>query len=243
MLEKLENSKWELSSFHKATEGLPLFWGVYALECNHNGKRYIGSTAGIRGIRGRIKQHWNNLKRGEHSSPYMQRTFNKVGAAGFSVVILCVTSREDSLIEEQKFLDATQVYLPRYGFNTQRIACAKPVLRPIRERLKPEQRGKPFKLLYRGEVFEGRNLVLFCRVRGLNASLLCQVLKGNRKQWRGWTRPEDPKRSHKFLAPSGEVFETTHLTEFADAHGLNRRCLNRLALGQRDTHSGWRLAG
>ena len=238
-----ENSKWSLADFYTASVEWPLVWGVYAIINELNGKMYIGSTAGVRGIRGRIRQHFNNLNRGKHTSTHLQRAFNKCGIGVFSVSILKITSRENALVEEQRLLDATQVYLPRNGYNTQRFACAKPVIRPIRElRTHAEAQAKPFRVMFQGEIFEGRNLKAFCKSRGLNDSSLGQVLKGVRKSHRGWTRPETPKTSYTLMAPDGTVHAVTHLTNFAVEHGLNRQCINRLVLGQRETHAGWRLA-
>jgi len=77
--------------------------GIYRIVNKTNGKYYVGSSSDIHK---RWKYHKEDLTRGNHHSPYLQRSWNKHGEDNFDFVIVEINIPEpDLLIIEQKYLD------------------------------------------------------------------------------------------------------------------------------------------
>lgn len=76
--------------------------GIYQIENQRNGKRYIGSAVNIRH---RWAQHLNDLHRGEHHNRHLQRAFNKYGEATFVFEVLEETRLENLIEREQHYFD------------------------------------------------------------------------------------------------------------------------------------------
>ena len=92
---------------------------VYRITNTANGRIYIGSTLDFAQRR---RRHINDLRHGKHISRFMQRDYNKCGAASFSFEIVEIIDDHGLLLSrEQHFLD---VLMPAY--NTAKIAgsCA-----------------------------------------------------------------------------------------------------------------------
>src|ERR1700741_5133770 len=72
--------------------------GVYAIECSANGKRYIGSSVGAHN---RWYQHRRLLRKGKHTSPYLQHAFNFYGVGAFRFCLIEKCQRDLLEIREQ----------------------------------------------------------------------------------------------------------------------------------------------
>lgn len=87
--------------------------GVYCITDTKSGRRYVGSAVSFKK---RWREHRNSLKRGQHHSQFMQRTFHaRSDAFSFQVLLYC--SIDNLLMYEQRFLDA---WKPE--FNTSPVA-------------------------------------------------------------------------------------------------------------------------
>ena len=60
--------------------------GIYQIKNNINNKRYIGQT--IRPVYLRLREHYNQLERNNHSNHYLQNAWNKYGRECFSFDVL-----------------------------------------------------------------------------------------------------------------------------------------------------------
>ncbi len=79
--------------------------GVYQIRNLKNGKLYIGSSSGRRGIKFRWQTHQSVLNRGLHHSPKLQHSWNKHGPESFVFEVLEECSPQDCLAREQFYLD------------------------------------------------------------------------------------------------------------------------------------------
>ena len=91
--------------------------GIYQIENTANGKRYIGSS---NQIRRRFYLHKWSLRRGDHHSITLQRSWNKYGESMFVFKVLIFCSIAMLHFYEQKCLDKMETIDPAKGFN---ICC------------------------------------------------------------------------------------------------------------------------
>ena len=76
--------------------------GIYAITNLSNGHRYIGSSIDIYR---RWGQHRRQLRKGTHSNQILQRAWDKYSEDTFEFSILLVCGKDDTLLNEQQFLD------------------------------------------------------------------------------------------------------------------------------------------
>lgn len=82
--------------------------GVYAIQNNTNGHRYVGSSARIL-VRARV--HLKELTRGDHHCSHLQNAVNKYGIGAFSFLILEVVRETEELQNvEQKWINECGYY-------------------------------------------------------------------------------------------------------------------------------------
>lgn len=82
--------------------------GIYYIQNNVNGKRYIGSSVDVYR---RIKCHLNNLRKGVHVNVHLSRAWSNVGETSFETGICEIVSDITKLIErEQCWIDAEGYY-------------------------------------------------------------------------------------------------------------------------------------
>ena len=60
-------------------------YGIYKIECVKNGKCYIGASTNLEN---RKKNHFNSLKKGEHTNREMQLDYNEYGEENFTYEVL-----------------------------------------------------------------------------------------------------------------------------------------------------------
>lgn len=77
--------------------------GVYIITNTTNGNRYIGSSVDIRR---RWATHLRELRRGKHGNQILQRAWDKYGEDGFEFSIVLLCSENDTLLNEQEYLDS-----------------------------------------------------------------------------------------------------------------------------------------
>jgi len=73
--------------------------GIYVIQNNINGKCYIGSA---KDIKDRWRIHLNLLRRNEHHSILLQRSFNKYGEKAFNFEIISFINDLSKLIETEQ---------------------------------------------------------------------------------------------------------------------------------------------
>lgn len=77
--------------------------GVYKIINLINGKFYIGSTS--REFYGRYKQHVNTFKNNKNYCKKLNNAFKKYGIENFEFTLLEITTKENVISTEQKYLD------------------------------------------------------------------------------------------------------------------------------------------
>lgn len=97
------------------SERVPKVAGIYAIVYRETGIRYIGQSVDIRN---RWRIHRNDLARGVHHSPYLQRMWNKYGSDAFDFVILeAITDIATLTAREQEYLDTRFAAVGSHEFN------------------------------------------------------------------------------------------------------------------------------
>jgi group I intron endonuclease len=79
--------------------------GIYKITCLPVGKYYIGSSLNIEG---RFLKHKSDLRCQKHGNQYLQKAWNKHGAASFTFEILEACDPAVRLVVEQSYLDAVE---------------------------------------------------------------------------------------------------------------------------------------
>jgi group I intron endonuclease len=94
--------------------------GVYMIVNKINRKRYVGSSENIYD---RWKKHLGDLRKGIHHSILFQRAYYKYGEENFELIIMEEVKDRNQLVpREQTWLDFYKSYLPKNGYNINRIA-------------------------------------------------------------------------------------------------------------------------
>jgi hypothetical protein len=112
-----------------------------------------------------------------------------------------------------------------------------------------------------GSVYECSNLREFAKTHGLQVANLSSVARGERKHHKGWTvrvvhsasmhgkqhnsssiekiRKQKELYKYEMISPSGDVYITHNLKQFAAEHGLGQAMLSCVVNGKRNHHKGW----
>lgn len=221
--------------------------GIYKLIFNGTDKVYIGQSTCIEK---RWISHSSSLRLNS-SSPKLQHAYNTYGLYGYE--ILCECDIEELDILEVEAIGIFNSY--NNGFNSTPSAtgpCLSGELNPSATETNDTYREILRLLIQKSPSFTKREISEICNtsiytVRHIAAlethSWLKQdmpieysVLEGikNTPYYRGTQYP-------LILSPSGEVFEVTHVTNFAKLHGLLQPKLTEVLRGTRNVHKGWKL--
>lgn len=92
---------------------------IYKILCKVNNKFYIGSASWYSK---RKDKHLWGLRRNTHANKYLQNAFNKYGEENFEFSIVEQCNKENLIEREQFWLDITNCYDRRIGFNILKIA-------------------------------------------------------------------------------------------------------------------------
>ena len=88
--------------------------GVYIIRNKANGKVYVGSAVNVQR---RLKDHRTRLNCGRHGNEYLQRAYDKYGAAQFSFEVLMLCKAEERIQLEQSYIDSFRSAQEEYGYN------------------------------------------------------------------------------------------------------------------------------
>jgi group I intron endonuclease len=89
--------------------------GVYAIVHKRSGRRYIGSAQ--RNFQERWNRHRRDIRKGVHTSPWLQRDYVKYGAEAFDFRILIFCEPFECVRYEQFFLDVWSCKRKLYNEN------------------------------------------------------------------------------------------------------------------------------
>src|SRR3972149_846536 len=110
--------------------------GVYRILCSVNGKSYIGSSVGI--VR-RFRTHRNELRRGTHANPHLQRVWNKYGESAFEFQVLEMCDESVLRQREKEIIDRVRPEFNCQGIDPNRSLAS--LSRETREKLSAAQIG------------------------------------------------------------------------------------------------------
>lgn len=106
--------------------------GVYKINNRSNNRFYIGST---NNLRLRKNKHFNDLKKGKHHSPHLQRAYNKKpDDIEFQLLIVC--SVDMQLFYEQILIDALNPF-----YNSSKLAGRVEMTQNVREKISKAQKA------------------------------------------------------------------------------------------------------
>lgn len=215
---------------------IPQTSGIYQIRCVPTGKVYIGSAVNLRK---RCYEHLRTLRLGVHHNAYLQRAWSKHGESQFEFTVLELVLSSFLLEREQYYFDKIRPFDPSRGYNLCSVAGSsfglkrselakqknsaarkgRPLPESTRKKMSEAHRGKP----HPRTPEQTANLTIALRAHFSNPDAR-EAIHG--KRWR-------------LTAPSGEVYITGNLAEFARQHKLERRALAAVAMGDRRHHKGW----
>jgi len=111
--------------------------GIYRIRNASTGRFYIGSSWNVRK---RFGDHQRDLQNGRHHSRFLQRSWDKYGAASFSFELLVICDVKDLLAYEQALIDGLKP-----AFNMSPTAASRRGIRASEEtkrKLSESHRGK-----------------------------------------------------------------------------------------------------
>lgn len=118
--------------------------GIYVIVNLHNSKKYVGSS---KDVYHRLHKHKSQLKRGIHSNPYLQNSWNK-NSEGFSCFMIEECDVNLLIEKEQKWIDKID---PEYNIDKKIFPTYIPTeetKKKISEYTKQMWKDKKFKNVY-----------------------------------------------------------------------------------------------
>lgn len=200
--------------------------GIYSITCRENGKRYIGQSVNIQK---RKNEHWNRLRKGEHSNSHLQAAWNNGCTFDFEVIEECdksdLNEREIYWIDYFGTMDMAKGYnMCAGGHSTLGRVCSEETRRKISEgnkgrKMSPETIAKRTETLKKrienDPVFaeeHHRRLSMGRKGNAWNKGRPCPewLKEHNRKCMTGFVRSEEHKQKLRDLY-SGEGSLTAKL--------------------------------
>lgn len=157
--------------------------GVYKILNISNNKFYIGST--VESFKGRIRSHFNSLRRNAHLNEHLQNAFNKYKEDNFEVSILYIgNSLNDIRDKEQEYITSLNACNPSIGYNLDpdvykkvRNECTN---KKISETLKRKYASGEIVQSHRECIYKGKKRPEFSlKMRGNKVSILISGKEGN----------------------------------------------------------------
>lgn len=192
--------------------------GVYKISNIINDKVYIGSS---KNVHTRLRTHRRELKNNVHHSRYLQRAFNKYGAANFLFEVIEYIKDENNLIpREQDYIDLFLSYIEDKGYN----------MEPIAGSSKGVKRSDEFK----------------AKLRAANLGKIRPIstVESNRVAQTGLHVGEKNSASRTFIFKSPDGVEHTvkgGFYKFCKEHNLGKNNMIALHKGKRKEFKGWTL--
>lgn len=214
--------------------------GIYKITNSINNKYYIGSSYDIYY---RWRKHRELLKRNDHHSPKLQRSWNRDGEAVFDFTIIELCDRKELIEKEQSYLciakkekkqsynmtfDATRPE-DRYGH---KHPCWIKVSKKTREVLQ--------KYWLKNSTMK---TILFAKKKyGLGSKIICnRLIPIFKKQIK--ERPERSwadKTIYMFYHKDGRTY-TGKRINFIKRYELTECCISNMIAGRFKSHKGWSL--
>jgi group I intron endonuclease len=201
---------------------LPESCGIYAIFCKPNGKLYLGSAAGKRGLRDRFRKHRSALILGKHHTPYLQAAFVKHGIQAFSFHVIELTCKDETVAREQMYLDKFKSYDRAVGFNTNPKAQSR--LGAVHS--------------------EATRSKISAVLRALPSDVKARIKASKPPCTESAKLRYKELYSKDFaLEKDGVVYSGKNVTQFCHEHGLDRAGLGRVLNGQWHSCKGWHRVG
>lgn len=218
---------------------IPQTSGVYKITCIVTGKFYIGSS---NNLRDRWAFHKRSLRKGNHYSPYLQRSWDKYGESAFEFEILELVMPWSVFDREQYYLDALQPFGKR-GFNTNRTATGMSI--PGRKH-KAETRAKISASLAGHIVSDETRLKLSEAAKGQECSRetrekISAASKGKKKSKIAAEKTGDAHAKNWVVTtPDGQEMLIRSLQKFCKQNKLTQQSMQGVASGRYTQHKGWK---
>ena len=240
------------------------FPGVYVIKNENTGKLYIGST--INPIKERIVQHFCSLRKNNHHSIKLQRSYNNHGEPAFTVRSLETFLAEKEELKSYSFIREQQ-YIKFYNSVEQGYNVAREATQPNPREFTIEQRIEQSLRMSNGgylvtypsglEVYVP-NLSLFVEANPefeLTHSCLTSCARGEQPHHKGfkckfanpeyqieYVKSQDKRlRSFVLFDPQGKKYKVDNLSEFCRLHNMEDQRITLLgcAKGKNYQSKGW----
>lgn len=229
-------------------------FGVYCIEHIATGKLYVGST--IKCFSHRWSIHRCALRKGNHHSPHLQRSWVKHGESAFRFKILEICKEKDGVrLSEHSWMNRLK---PSFNVCKDPFSNAK-YFNAGRARA-ASRREKNYVIANpEANLTSIKNLRLFCIRRGFEYKNFHAVASGRRSHYKGWVLPCETRiktlekialvldrgaalrKTYSLLSPSGQIHTTNNLEKFCHENHLTKQLIQRLKSGKAKTHKGWTL--
>ena len=221
---------------------IPHTSGVYQILCIPTGKVYIGSSEDLAR---RWSNHCTLLRGNRHDNKHLQFAWNKYGESAFEFTVIELVLVGFCLEREQYWLDKTQSYNTKCGFNLARVAGAAMSGRShtpeTKAKMSQSHTGKPLTPEHRAAVSRGQiGKIVSAETR----TKMSTSKKGTKRPHSPETRakmsaahvgkqgrPLSSEHKAKLLArhalewaitlPNGDEIVITNLAAFCREHNLN----------------------
>lgn len=120
---------------------IPAEWsvsGIYCIQNNITGKRYIGSSIDVKR---RLSEHRSDLRSGKHANPYLQASFNSHGEAEFTFSLVEKVDRPNLASREKYWIDYYDSFISNNGYNVE-APYRGPVLEETKAKISAANKGK-----------------------------------------------------------------------------------------------------
>lgn len=216
--------------------------GIYKITNTKNGKFYIGRAEGKKGFFRRWYEHRRSLRKNSHGCAYLQRSYNKYGESCFTFEVLEVRDYGEPLADlESEYIVNLEAMWFQKGYNMINKKTEFPNF--VRE---DNPNAKEFELLDpNGNLVSGKNLAKFCEDVGVLVCGLGEVLRGNRKSYKGFRSPKpefySPPKEYRLLSPEKRLVIFDNTMEFARQIGVSQSSVSRVLKGVDSNVKGYHL--
>ena len=239
--------------------------GIYRITCIANTKIYIGSS---QNIKHRLQIHIKTLSEGKHKNSHLQSAYNLYGNSFFIFEVIEFTIVDKLIEREQYWLDLTQSYNRKIGFNIcinaknslgikrsnefkKKISLAN-----LRRDEETKQRViQAIKLANTGRKGWNKGIKMWetrphprgglgkkypKRVLTPQGYLnLCISNRRDRGEKHKELKSKIKSKTHYFISPNGEKIEIFNLSKYCKENNLNQGHMNQVSIGNEKSYKGW----
>lgn len=162
---------------------------IYAIKNLANNKMYIGST---KFIKNRQYEHFRTLSKGNHHSPYLQKSYNKYGKDKFAFYLLEECTSENRKERELYYITFYKTFNRDFGYNVyepdeNKFKCSIETIAKIK-RAKVDKFTSVDVYKTSGEFLSSHESINECaRVLAIRMTIISQILLSKRKSYKGLT--------------------------------------------------------